>query len=356
MWTLDEVRGYTFNSPNVLLNEMSPEEREAHIAAVQARRSGRAQPPDSELTAPNVREMPPARVPGAFRCPQRQKTMGETHTVRFEPVGIEIEVDEDETDPRAAFRQGLMLMHGCKEGQCSACKSFLLDGEVDLDKLLDLRAATTSRRRRGGRCCAAPMRCPTSNRAAQLRRGGAPLRGRPADAPVASRGRGADARHSPAGAERTAMTYKAGQYGDLKIPDSDEHRSFSMANLPCGELEFMIKLYPDGKFSSLLSGDLRRATSWRSPGRTASSRCARSPTGRCCSSAAAPAWRRSCRCCGRWRSESASGARLLLRSAGAEDLFHLDELRSWNSGFPTSASCRRCPMPTTMTAGAASGA
>ena len=27
-----------------------------------------------------------------------------------------------------------MLMHGCKEGQCAACKSFLLDGEVDLDR------------------------------------------------------------------------------------------------------------------------------------------------------------------------------------------------------------------------------
>src|SRR6201995_3805822 len=60
--------------------------------------------------------------------------MGNSHTVRFEPVGIEIEVDEDETVLNAAFRQGIMLMHGCKEGQCSACKSFLLDGEVDLDK------------------------------------------------------------------------------------------------------------------------------------------------------------------------------------------------------------------------------
>ena len=60
--------------------------------------------------------------------------MGKTHTVRFEPVGIEIEVDEDETILSAAFRQGIMLMHGCKEGQCSACKSFLLDGEVDLDR------------------------------------------------------------------------------------------------------------------------------------------------------------------------------------------------------------------------------
>jgi ferredoxin len=56
------------------------------------------------------------------------------HTVRLEPVGIEFEVDEDETVLDGAFRQGLMLMHGCKEGQCAACKSFLLDGDVDLDK------------------------------------------------------------------------------------------------------------------------------------------------------------------------------------------------------------------------------
>ena len=60
--------------------------------------------------------------------------VGNTHTVRFEPVGIEIEVDEDQTILNAAFQQGIMLMHGCKEGQCSACKSFILDGEVDLDR------------------------------------------------------------------------------------------------------------------------------------------------------------------------------------------------------------------------------
>src|SRR2546429_4326643 len=60
--------------------------------------------------------------------------MGDTHNVRLEPVGIEFEVDEDETVLDGAFRQGLMLMHGCKEGQCSACKSFLLDGDVDLER------------------------------------------------------------------------------------------------------------------------------------------------------------------------------------------------------------------------------
>ena len=42
-----------------------------------------------------------------------------THKVRFEPVGIEMEVEEGETVLDAAFRQGISVMHGCKEGQCT---------------------------------------------------------------------------------------------------------------------------------------------------------------------------------------------------------------------------------------------
>ena len=47
--------------------------------------------------------------------------------------------------------------------------------------------------------------------------------------------------------------FKPGQYVDIHIPGSDEHRSFSMANTTSGELEFMIKLYPGGRFSGLLA-------------------------------------------------------------------------------------------------------
>ena len=39
--------------------------------------------------------------------------MADKHVVRFEPVGIEIEVDEEQTILRSAFEQGIMLMHGC---------------------------------------------------------------------------------------------------------------------------------------------------------------------------------------------------------------------------------------------------
>src|SRR5271170_572186 len=56
------------------------------------------------------------------------------HKVRFEPVGIEMDVEEGETVLNAAFRQGIALMHGCKEGQCASCKSRLVSGDIELLK------------------------------------------------------------------------------------------------------------------------------------------------------------------------------------------------------------------------------
>ncbi len=50
------------------------------------------------------------------------------------PLGVEMEVEEGETVLDAAFRQGISLMHGCKEGQCGSCKSKLVDGDIELLK------------------------------------------------------------------------------------------------------------------------------------------------------------------------------------------------------------------------------
>lgn len=36
LWTLDDLKGIQFMSPNVLLNQMSPEEREEHMKAYRA--------------------------------------------------------------------------------------------------------------------------------------------------------------------------------------------------------------------------------------------------------------------------------------------------------------------------------
>src|SRR6202162_5238229 len=56
------------------------------------------------------------------------------HMVRLEPVGLVMEVEEGETVLNAAFRQGIALMHGCKEGQCGSCKSRLISGDIELLK------------------------------------------------------------------------------------------------------------------------------------------------------------------------------------------------------------------------------
>ncbi len=183
--------------------------------------------------------------------------MGNTHTVRFEPVGIEIEVDESETILNAAFRQGIMLMHGCKEGQCSACKSFILDGEVDLDRYSTFALPDFEEAEGWTLLCRAhpysDLEIELINYDEEIIHGGVPPR---TISTVVEAVEPAHLRHRArcACAREEPLEFKPGQYVDIAIPGSDgEHRSFSMANTNPDTLEFMIKQYPGGKFSGLLA-------------------------------------------------------------------------------------------------------
>ena len=187
--------------------------------------------------------------------------MGQTYQVRLEPVGIEFEVDEDETVLRGAFRQGLMLMHGCKEGQCSACKSFLLDGEVDLDKYSTFALADYEKEEGWTLLCRAhamsDLEIELINYDEEVLRGGIALSTQQMRVESIEALTHDIQRLVLSG---PALDYHPGQYVDIRIPDGDEVRSFSMANLPGnGELEFMIKVYEGGKFSSLLSSGALQA-------------------------------------------------------------------------------------------------
>jgi propane monooxygenase reductase subunit len=185
--------------------------------------------------------------------------MAETHTVRLEPVGIEFEVNEDETVLSGAFRQGLMLMHGCKEGQCAACKSFLLDGEVDLDRYSTFALPDFEEAEGWTLLCRAhalsDLEVELINYDEEILRSGVPLRTLPAVVEAVEPLTHDIRRLVLRLADGAELAYHPGQYVDIRIPGTDsEHRSFSMANLPSdgGRLEFMIKLYPDGRFSGLL--------------------------------------------------------------------------------------------------------
>lgn len=185
-----------------------------------------------------------------------------THRVRFEPVGIEIEVSEEETVLQGGFRSGLMLMHGCKEGQCSACKSFLLDGEVDLDRYSTFALADYEREEGYVLLCRAhaysDLTVELINYDPDMLTAGVPiLIARTEVAAIEPLTR--DIRRLVLNlVEPNELTFHAGQYVDIGIPGTTHSRSFSMATTPStpGRLEFMIKVYPDGHFSHLLEHGL----------------------------------------------------------------------------------------------------
>src|SRR5579859_237252 len=192
--------------------------------------------------------------------------MGDKHVVRFEPVGIEIEVDEEQTVLRAAFDQGLMLMHGCKEGQCAACKSFLLDGDdVELDKYSTFALPDFEREEGFTLLCRAHVYEDVTIELLQydeeMIRSGLPIIEAETEV-VANDPVTHDMRHLVLRLVNPDADLKffPGQYVDISVPGTDEVRSFSMANTSAREsrlLEFVIKVYPDGLFSEYLDKTLK---------------------------------------------------------------------------------------------------
>jgi propane monooxygenase reductase subunit len=190
--------------------------------------------------------------------------MGEKHVVRFEPVGIEIEVDEDQTVLRAAAEQGLMLMHGCKEGQCSACKSFVLDGEdFELDRYSTFALPDFEKEEGFTLLCRThpyeDLTIELLNYDEDMIRSGLPIQQAVAEV-VSKEHVTHDLRHLVLRlVEPEEIAFFPGQYVDIAIPGTDETRSFSMANTSSKvtrQLEFVIKVFPDGQFSKFLDGGI----------------------------------------------------------------------------------------------------
>lgn len=188
--------------------------------------------------------------------------MGEKHRIRFEPVGIEIEVDEDQTILRAAFEQGVQLMHGCKEGQCAACKSFVLEGEmedIELERYSTFALPDMEKDEGSTLLCRAhaftDLTIELLNYDEEILRSGLPIRKGTVEVlsndPVTH-----DMRHLVVQqVDGEDIKFFPGQYMDFTVPETGEVRSFSMANTPNREnrFEFVIKIYPDGAFSQYLA-------------------------------------------------------------------------------------------------------
>jgi len=237
--------------------------------------------------------------------------MGKTHTVKFEPVDLEMEVDEDETILDAAFRQGIMLMHGCREGQCSACKSFVLEGEVDMDKYSTFALPDFEEEEGFTLLCKAhavsDLEIELINFDEDALRNALPLVTSEAEIEGIER-LTADIFRLSLRLPDDKMRFHPGQYVDLHMPDPDvKHRSFSMSNTlqGGGRLEFMIKLYPDAYFAGMLDraaaagGDGANGKPALEIGdklKVVGPYGAFSRRGAWCTSAVGPGWPRSTRC------------------------------------------------------------
>lgn len=190
--------------------------------------------------------------------------MADKHVVRFEPVGIELEVSEDQNVLRAAAEQGIMLMHGCKEGQCAACKSFLLEGDdIELDRYSTFALPDYEREEGFTLLCRAhvyeDVTIELLNYDEEMIRSGLPIVEAGAEV-VSVDAVTHDLRHVVLQLlDPPEIRFFPGQYIDIAVPGTDLTRSFSMANTTSrdgGRLEFVIKVYPDGVFSQYLDKEL----------------------------------------------------------------------------------------------------
>ncbi len=177
--------------------------------------------------------------------------------VRLEPVGLELDCPAGETVLDAAFRQGLNLVHGCREGQCSACKCFLLEGDAELKPYSNFALSDREQANGYSLMCRA---VPQSDLVVELLHFDAeslhlehPIAEHEAIVEIVEPLTD-DITRLVLGVPGFAFT--PGQYVDLHV--SGARRSFSMANLP-GEdrIELIIKRYPGGRLSGMLGGQIK---------------------------------------------------------------------------------------------------
>ncbi len=183
--------------------------------------------------------------------------------VTVQPFDHTYECDDTETLLEGALRNDLYVRYGCKHGGCGTCKARLVDGEVDETR--STFALSRVDRDEGWilMCSSVPVDdCLVDVSGMDLTEdeffGGDQigtyltlvekieeltpdirgLRLRLVDPPN--------------------IKFVAGQFVNVELPDSDEVRSFSLANPPSRSdvIDLIIKMLPGGRFAQLLNGQL----------------------------------------------------------------------------------------------------
>ena len=186
------------------------------------------------------------------------------HTVRFEPVGVEMEVEEGEWVLDAAFRQGIAVPHGCREGQCSSCKCLLVEGDVEVEKYSTFALPDYERETGHILLCRSyafsDLTIELLNFDEDLMRRAIAVKAYDGTLSAVTT-LTHDTRLLEVQLNRP-MKFWAGQFVEICVPSAGVTRSYSMASTQSTptKLQFIIRKYADGAFSSLIDATLLPGT------------------------------------------------------------------------------------------------
>lgn len=176
--------------------------------------------------------------------------------VTLEPTGEEFLAGADEDILTAALRNGINLQYGCRHGNCSSCKHWLIDGDVD-DSAASVYAIPRDERDDGAilLCCSFAK----SDLVVELHQHDGVETLPPMTPPSRRRATVLEQRQlTPNLVELRVeldepLNFRAGQYAEFTL-DTGDRRSYSLVNPPSSgcELTFCIKRVQNGVFSTVL--------------------------------------------------------------------------------------------------------
>ncbi|MGX9789943.1 FAD-binding oxidoreductase [Mycobacterium sp. MMS18-G62] len=175
---------------------------------------------------------------------------------------IDIACHDDEDIITAALRQGYLLLSDCREGSCSTCRGFLVDGDYG-ELLPHSPHALTDSEEEDGLILACRLR-PSSDLEIDF------------DYPADRVGRYEEGTRTGqiiaterlsdtvarivvrTNTAQDSLMWDPGQYVQVTMPAVAVTRAYSMANVADGrrELEFVVRLLPDGRFSGHVGAGL----------------------------------------------------------------------------------------------------
>lgn len=185
-----------------------------------------------------------------------------SYEVTIEPLGVTIEVEEDQNILDAALRQGVYLPHACGHGLCGTCKVDVLEGDVEVGDEASPFALLDFERDEGKclTCCTKPASDLVIEADVEEEPDAANIPVRDFTGKVIK-----IEKLTPRivgvflEIEGDEVEFQSGQYANIHIPGLDTPRPFSMAQSPNEKtvLEFDIALIPGGEGTTWIHNELK---------------------------------------------------------------------------------------------------